>query len=250
MILIIYGDFNCPYSYLASQRADRLIRAGVARIDWRAVEHDPKLALTGTRSEATRSSWEQELADVAARALPGEDVPATPPGLTSNTHAAISAYAEAVADGMASELRRRLFTEIWVRGRHLSSAAEVRSLVTGLMWQPEDIACRLAGPDIPGRLDRDPDLWRLVRRSGGTITGDGEPLTTTGWRRIRQWREDWLALPSQVIPAVIGPDGVLRSGTDGLGYLAGLVGQAGTASFRPTPPARTGARTGSQFQAA
>lgn len=249
MTLIIYGDFNCPYSYLASQRADRLVRAG-ARIDWRAVEHDPKLALTGTCSEATRPSWEKELAEVATHALPGEDVPAAPPALTSNTHAAVAAYAEAVADGIADELRRRLFAAIWVQRRHLSSASEVRRLVTGLMWQPENIALRLASPDVPGLLDRDPDLGRLVRRSGGTIAGDGEALTTAGWRRIRQWREEWLALPSQVIPAVIGPDEVLWSGTDGLRYLAGLAGQAGTARFRPPQPARAGARTGSQPQAA
>ena len=41
MTVIVYGDFNCPYSYLASQRADRVIREGMARIAWRAVEHDP-----------------------------------------------------------------------------------------------------------------------------------------------------------------------------------------------------------------
>jgi hypothetical protein len=27
--VIIYGDFNCLYCYLASQRADRLVRAGI-----------------------------------------------------------------------------------------------------------------------------------------------------------------------------------------------------------------------------
>jgi len=72
-----------------------------------------------------------------------------------------------------------------------------------------------AGPDLPSLLLRDPDLTRIGRRSGGTIIRDGQPLTTVGWRRIRRWRQDWLALPSRVIPAVIGPDHVVRSGAGG-----------------------------------
>jgi hypothetical protein len=51
--VIVYGDFNCPYSYLASQRAEGLIRGGLARIDWRAVEHDRGLAVTGTARRLT-----------------------------------------------------------------------------------------------------------------------------------------------------------------------------------------------------
>ena len=41
MKLVIYGDFNCPYSCLASVRADALSANGITGIEWRAVEHDP-----------------------------------------------------------------------------------------------------------------------------------------------------------------------------------------------------------------
>jgi 2-hydroxychromene-2-carboxylate isomerase len=228
MRVIVYGDFNCPYSYLASQRVDRLMRGELARIDWRAVEHDRRLAVTGTRAEAAQVTWERELAEVAALALPGEQAPAVPPPMISNTGAAVAAYAEAVSDGINDELRRRLFAAIWAEERHISSAYEVRPLVAGLMWPPQDIADQLASPDIPSLLNRDPDLARFVRRSGGTIAPDGGPLTTAGWRQIRRWRDDWLALPSQVIPAVIGPDGILRSGIDGLRFLAALANPSGT----------------------
>jgi len=86
---------------------------------------------------------------------------------------------------------------------------------------------RLASPDLPSLLLRDPDLARIVRRSGGTIAPDGGPLTTAGWRRIRRWRQEWLALPSQVIPAVIGADEVVRPGIQGLRWLADLARAAG-----------------------
>ncbi len=234
MNVIVYGDFNCPYSYLASQRSDLLTRAGVA-VDWRAVEHDRSLPVTGSRSDSDQAAWERELAEVASLALPGEQVPAGPPVLISNTQAAVAACAEAVSDGVADELRRRLFGAIWVQGQHLSSAYEVRRLVTGVMWPQEDITDRLASPDIPSLLLRDPDLARNVRRPGGTIAPDGGPLTTAGWRRIRQWRQEWLALPSQVIPAVIGPDRVVRPGIEGLRYLADLASTAGRRPGLPLP---------------
>ncbi len=79
MTVIVYGDFNCFYGYLASQRADRLIRTGTAEIDWRAVEHNRRLPVTGIRSDPGRDGWEQGLAEAEALALPGEQLPATPP---------------------------------------------------------------------------------------------------------------------------------------------------------------------------
>ena len=72
---------------------------------------------------------------MASLALPGEQVPAGPPTLVSNTEAAVSAYAEAVSDGVADELRGSLFGAIWAQGLNLSGPHEVRRLVTGLMWR-------------------------------------------------------------------------------------------------------------------
>ena len=71
MTVIVYGDFNCPYSYLASQRADLLSKAGVA-VDWRAIEHDRRLPVTGSRTDAGRAGRDRELTEVASLALPGE----------------------------------------------------------------------------------------------------------------------------------------------------------------------------------
>ncbi|HEX9031451.1 MAG TPA: DsbA family protein [Streptosporangiaceae bacterium] len=238
MTVIVYGDFNCPYSYLASQRADLLSSAGAADVDWRAVEHDRGLPLTGSRPDTDQARWDRELSEVASLSLPGEHVPPAPPALISNTGAATAAYAEAVSDGVAGELRRLLFREIWDRGQHLSSAYEVRRLVTGLMWPQDDITDRLASPDIPALLIQDPDLARIVRRSGGTIAPDGGPLTTAGWQRIQRWRREWLALPSPVIPVAIGPDQSVWSGTDALRYLAQLVSPA---SMEPRLNLRTAA---------
>lgn len=222
MHLIVYGDFNCPYSYLASQRADAVLRAGQAEVEWRAVEHDPRLALTGTPSGADPDRWQRELAEVADLARPDEQVPAAPPTLISNTGAAVAAYAEAVTDGVQDELRRRLFEDIWVRQRHLSSPYEVRQLVREVMYPAMGRAERLAAPDLPARVHHRVSPGVLPRLSGCTIAPDGGPLTTAGYRRIRQWRREWLAGSDGTVPAFTLPDGML-SGTAALAHLADLV---------------------------
>ena len=56
MKLVVYGDFNCPLSYLASVRVDAIHAAGLAAIDWRAVERDSGIPDHGRR-------YDRELAD-------------------------------------------------------------------------------------------------------------------------------------------------------------------------------------------
>jgi hypothetical protein len=89
-------------------------------------------------------------------------------------------------------------------------------------------------PDLPDPILHDPDPMRIVRREGGTVTPDGGPLTTTGYQRIQQWRQRWLALPQQVIPAVVSPSGTVHFGADGLRFLAGIAGSPAIA--RDTAP--------------
>jgi hypothetical protein len=69
----------------------------------------------------------------------------------------------------------------------------------------------------------DPDPLHLIRVLGGTIAPNGVPLTTTGWRRAQQWRQEWLALADHVVPTVIDPTGAALPGVQGLAYLAGLL---------------------------
>ncbi len=225
MPLIVYGDFNCPYSYLASQRVDAVVRAGQAEVKWRAVEHDPRLALTGTPSSACAQSWEREIAEVASLARPGERPPAAAPPLISNTGAAVAAYAEAVSDGVQDELRRRLFEEIWVRQRHISSAYEVRQVVRPLMYPDGLRSDHLAVPDLPPPALHSSRPGLLPRLSGCTIAPDGGPLTTAGYQRIRHWRREWQQGSGGVVPALTLPDGVL-TGVAALAHLADLVAKA------------------------
>ena len=236
MKVIVYADFNCMFCYLASQRADRLMHEGTAQVDWRAVEHLPRLPVTGYKARPGElqpgdAGGEDDMTEAARLALPGERLPASLPAVISNTRAAVSAYAEAITDGIQDELRRRLFDAIWARRQNLSSAYDVRQVVTAITWPPPQIRFHLASPDLPVPLLHDPDPVRIVRRSGGTVTPGG-PLTSIGYRRCRDWQEQWLALPRQVTPAVIGPDGAVHVGTDGLRCLAAIMAAAGALTGR------------------
>ena len=55
MKVIVYGDFDGVYCYLASQRADRLMREGKAEVERRAVEHLPRLPVAAHRATESRS---------------------------------------------------------------------------------------------------------------------------------------------------------------------------------------------------
>jgi 2-hydroxychromene-2-carboxylate isomerase len=233
MHLIVYGDFNCPYSYLASQRVDAVVRAGQAEVEWRAVEHGPRLALTGTPRSLDAERWKREIAEVAALAGPDEQAPGTAPAMITNTGAAVAAYAEAVTDGVQDELRRSLFSEIWVNRRHLSSPYGVRQLVCALMYPAGTRSEQLAAPDLPSRVHHHAAPDMLPRLSGCTIAPDGGPLTTEGHERIRQWRRGWLSASEEVLPAVSLPDGTL-TGVTALAHLADLAAKAPPAVRAPS----------------
>ena len=240
MKVIVFGDFNSLRCYLASQRADRLVREGKADIEWCAVEHRPRLPVTGAKPPPPGSvDAQDDLAEAAQLALPGEQLPAGPPSVISNTRAAVSAYAEAIADGIQDRLRVRLFESIWAQGRNMSGADDVRRVVAALLWPADPIYPHLVSPDLPTPVVHDPDPMQIARREGGAITPDGGPLTTAAYHRARQWRQQWLALfepalPEPAIPAVIGPDGAVHAGPDGLRCLAEILGP-GALSWRAAP---------------
>ena len=157
--VVVYGDFDCLLCYLASQRADHLAGTGAAGIEWRAVERG-----------AASARWEQEVAQAEALALPGERLPTAPPPALSSTAAAVAAYAEAITDGIQDELRHRLFDAIWVLRQNLSSAYDVRQVVTAITSPAPPIYFHLASPDLPFRCCTTP-----TRSASCAVRRDGHP---------------------------------------------------------------------------
>ena len=176
--LTIYGDFNCPFSALASDRADVLL-ARRFEIDWRAVQHDVEIAAGG---EIVDGDFAVELAaEVASVMELGEhDVGfrlVTPP-VRSNTAAACATFAATRDD--RDGLRRRLFAAVWSEGRNVGERSQLKRLgasahdtVTARDWQtefdalPRPVVPTLVLPD--GYVSRGLGaLARLAEMSGGS----------------------------------------------------------------------------------
>ena len=92
--IVVYGDFNCPFSALASARVGYLERHGLAEVDWRAVEHAPDIPserrdLTGDQRYKLRG----ELDQIRGLLTDGEADQLTLPATVSSTRRATLAYA-------------------------------------------------------------------------------------------------------------------------------------------------------------
>ena len=89
--------------------------------------------------------------------------------MISNTGAAVSAYAEAITDGIQDRLRLHLFESIWSQGRNMSSAYDVRRVVAALLWPTDPISRHLYR-----QLGREPGP-PASSCPGNSVTPAGQP---------------------------------------------------------------------------
>lgn len=198
--VVVYGDFNCPYSLLASIRLDALAEAG-ADVDWRAVEHAPQLPVIGRRlDDAGRGELEAELADVRRLLRPGEEYPPTVPNLVPKTEAAVSAYGEAAGIGVGDDMRRLLFAAYWTNHVDIGSPEILRTLLAPVIRRGHSNAFPL-------------------QESGYAVSVNRGPITAGAYRRIGSWRDDWHAVGVATIPTLVCGSLVL-AGVEALGWLA------------------------------
>jgi 2-hydroxychromene-2-carboxylate isomerase len=218
--ITLLGDFNCPFSYLASRRAAVLAAHGL-RVDWHAVEHAPWVARRYTDSSVRFACLQEEVDKVRSLLLPREELPFAPAGFLPYTKAAVTAYAEAYAAGRAAEVRRLLFDAFWLHGTDLGNARTVRALLVD--------ALRAAS-----------SRSEAVREWGYAVDVTGGPVSTRAWRLVRQWREEWLATGKETVPTVVVDGGETYFGLEALEWLAAELGRRGIepGDVPPSAPAR------------
>lgn len=152
MELVVYGDFNCPYSCLASARADALIERGIAAVEWRAVEHDPSIPVPSEPVEGDLAEMlDREVAEVRGLLRAGEAFPIRRPPVHPNSAAAVAVFAASPPDA-SRQLRRGLFGALWFEGRDIGD----RTVLAALGAEE--------GNDAPERVVAWRDEWRHFDR--------------------------------------------------------------------------------------
>ncbi|EWT00596.1 hypothetical protein N865_14520 [Intrasporangium oryzae NRRL B-24470] len=198
--LTIWGDFTCPFSYLAWRRSEDLAADADVEVDWRAVEHDPWHHLRPVDVTDRFTALHDEMPRVTAHLMPGEPLPYTLKGHVPFTGAATAGYAEAYGAGVAVPVRRALFDGFWRHGIDLDDARVIRTLLA------DDI-----------RSGSSPT--ELLRVWGYAVDVTGGPITTMGWHLRRDWWSQWHELGG-VVPTLVVDDGPASVGEDALTRLA------------------------------
>jgi predicted DsbA family dithiol-disulfide isomerase len=141
--LVVYGDFNCPFSALASLRVDLLLAAGSHEVDWRAVQHDSAIPDAGEPVVGETAADLSSEVDGILELLRGDErLHLVVPPVRPNTAEASAAFAAAGRD--RNRLRRELFAALWSQGQDIGRTEELervgavgRDAVTANRWQAE-----------------------------------------------------------------------------------------------------------------
>jgi 2-hydroxychromene-2-carboxylate isomerase len=164
--LVVYGDFNCPYSCLASTRVDALMRTGVVDIEWRAVEHDqtiprPSQPVDGELAEM----FDREIAEVTGLVQPGEAFQIRRPVVQPNSAVATATFASVEPDEREG-VRQRLFAALWAESLDIGRP----DLVASLAVKPTTAGRRLVDEWRSAWLGLDRRLVPMLVLPDGTVS--------------------------------------------------------------------------------
>jgi predicted DsbA family dithiol-disulfide isomerase len=228
--VVLYGDFNCPWSYLASRRA-ALLTVGGVEVDWRAVEHDrhsPR-APSGPPGDAVRADGKasrvvrlgavlDEMQQVLRHLLPGEELPYALAGFAPHTGAAVAAYAEAYRAGVAGPVRTALFEALWLHAFDLDDPCVIHTLLIDTVRS--------------GAASTDPlAAWEYG-------SGTHHQVGARTQRLLKEWAAEWETDDNHTVPTLVVNEGEVIRGVDAVNWLGAEVMRRGLLFGSAAHPAR------------
>lgn len=211
--ITVYGRFDCPWSYLAFRRAAVLARTGV-EIEWCAVE--PLRPSEGGGPEEF-DGLPDEMDRVTRTLLTGELLPYDLAGFRPRTGAAVAAYAESCAAGVADSACQVIFEAFWMHGLDIGDPRTLRTL----------LADQLRGSGSPSEA---------VRTWGHPVDVTGGPISTAAWRLVDRWATEWRHHGKGVTPVVEVPGSPAVHGVEAAGWLGDQLTTRGLVPEVIAPP--------------
>jgi hypothetical protein len=164
------------------------------------VEHQPWRPRRFSDSSERFADLRHDLTEVRARLLPDEQLGDSLAGFVPFTKAAVNGYAEAYGAGVAPRVRQLLFDAFWNHGMDLGNARLVRTLLIDA----------IRGGSSPSDT---------LHRWGYAVDVTGGPVTTMGWRLVKQWREEWRENGRNTVPVLYVDGGAPLFGREAVARL-------------------------------
>lgn len=209
----IYGDFNCPWSYLAFRRAQVLATGGVA-VDWRAVEHLPRLPRG--RASGPPDALRDEMEEVLSKLPADGELSCELPGFLPRTAPAVAAYAEGYVAGVAAPVAGVLFESFWMRKIDVGNVDVLRTLLV-------DELLDSASPSL------------AIREWGTPVALTGAPMSTAACHLVRDWSHHWQEIGEGVVPMVLPSGEEPLRGVAAAEWLEHRITELGLGRSLPSP---------------
>jgi predicted DsbA family dithiol-disulfide isomerase len=166
--LVIYGDFACPHSYLASLRSQRLVESGRAEVEWRAVTADLWSPRSGRATAGTLASKiGTQIEEIRRLAGADESLVVKVPTFLPDTTPAVLALASAEPPD-APRLRQALFLTLWRDSRDIANPLELHRLGARLTTTAQE---RVDHWDRTWRSIDQPTVPMMMLQTGWVLRG-------------------------------------------------------------------------------
>ena len=180
--VVVFADFICPYSYIALDQMDNLLRDYNIELVWRPHWLHPEVPPAGAplpaeaapeEQRARTRAWLREMAPERAAQMRF-------PGKISFSLFAFEALEFAQDRGLALPFKTAVFEALWVEGRDIGQFSTLQAAADKVGLDSGELGRALAGQRYRRRVH---DALQLARDAGVTKT----PTFVLGRYRIAGW---------------------------------------------------------------
>jgi predicted DsbA family dithiol-disulfide isomerase len=180
--VVVFADFICPYSYIALDQMDNLLRDYNIELVWRPHWLHPEVPPTGAPLPAEAAPEERRSRTLAwlREMAPERAAQMRFPGKISFSLFAFEALEFAQDRGLALPFKTAVFEALWVEGRDIGQFSTLQAAADKVGLDSGELGRALAGQRYRRRVH---DALQLARDAGVTKT----PTFVLGRYRIAGW---------------------------------------------------------------